>query len=211
GRASALEQLDLAMGEAQARRGRVMAVIGEPGIGKSRLLHELTHLSRGDSWRILECGGVAYGAGMSYLPVIALLKSCVGIETRDSQREVGEKRGGTILGMDPALERSLPALAALLDAPVDGEWRLLIPGERRRRILEGMKQLLLRLSEDHPLLLLCEDLHWIDGETQALLDSLIESVAESRILLVVTYRPEYQHRWSGKPLYREIRLDTLPP
>src|SRR5262249_60617849 len=128
----------------------VMAVIGERGIGKSRLLHELTHLPRGDSWRILECGGVAYGAGMSYLPVIALLKSCVGIETRDSQREVGEKLARTILAMDPALERILPALAALLDAPVDGEWRVLVSAGRRPPNLQGVENFLPRPGGERP-------------------------------------------------------------
>src|SRR5262249_54300477 len=146
-------------------------VIGEPGVGKSRLLYELMRSSRARNWRIVETGGVAYGAGMSYLPVIALLRSYLGIDDRAIPHEIADTLQRTVRALDPTLEPILPALTALLDAPVDDrEWALLDPRERRRRTLEGVKRLLLRLSQERPLLLVCEDLHWIDGESQALLD-----------------------------------------
>ena len=148
---------------------------------------------------------------MSYLPVIALLKSYLGVGDRDTSREVADKLRRTILALDPALEPALPAFAALLDVPIDDrEWPLLDPPQRRRRTLEGVKQLLVRASQEQPLLLLSEDLHWIDGETQAVLDQLVESLPTVPLLVVVTYRPEYAHGWASKSQYTQLRLATLP-
>ena len=212
GRDAELGHLCRALEETEQRRGRMVAVIGEPGVGKSRLLHELIQTPRARAWRVLETGGVAHGATMSHLPVITLLKSYAGVEDRDTPREVAERLRSTVLGLDRALEPALPALTALLDAPVDDqEWPLLDPSQRRRRTLDGVKRLLLRASQEQPLLLVFEDLHWIDGETQALLDSLVESMAAAPLLLVVTYRPEYSHGWASKSQYAQLRLETLPP
>jgi len=83
--------------------------------------------------------------------------------------------------------------------------------KRRQRTLHGLKRVLLRESQVQPLLLVFEDLHWIDTETQALLDSLVESLPTARLLLLVNYRPEYQHGWGSKTYYTQLRLDPLPP
>src|SRR5439155_13200876 len=83
--------------------------------------------------------------------------------------------------------------------------------QRRQRTLEGVKRLLVRESQVQPLLLLFEDLQWIDAETQALLDGVVDSLPTARLLLLVSYRPEYQHPWGRKTYYREIRVDPLPP
>ena len=106
----------------------------------------------------------------------------------------------------------MPALLALLDVPVDeASWHALDPPQRRQQTLDAVKRLLLRESEVQPLVVVFEDLHWIDGETQALLDSLVESLPAARLLLLVNYRPEYQHAWGGKTYYRQLRIDPLPP
>jgi DNA-binding SARP family transcriptional activator len=212
GREAELAQLARAAEATRTGRGRVVAVVGEPGVGKSRLLHELAHAERPRGWRILETGGVAYGSMMSYLPVIALLKSYLAVEERDTPREVADKLRRAVLAVDAALEPTLPALAALLDAPVDArEWSLLDPTQRRRRTLDGVRHLLVRASQERPLLLLCEDLQWIDGETQAFLDGLVESLPTVPLLVVVTYRPEYEHPWGSKSQYAQLRLEPLPP
>jgi predicted ATPase len=115
-----------------------------------------------------------------------------------------------LLTLDGALAPTLPALLALLDAPVnDPAWQTLDPAQRRRRMLEGVRYLLLQEARQQPLLLIFEDLHWIDSETQAVLDSLVESLGSARILLLLTYRPEYQHGWAGKTYYSQLRLDAL--
>jgi tetratricopeptide (TPR) repeat protein len=131
---------------------------------------------------------------------------------RDTPREIREKVTGKVLALDRALESALPPLLALLEVlGEDLAWRALDAPQRRQRTLESVKRLLLREAQVQPLLLVVEDLHWIDSETQALLDGLVESLPTARLLLLVNYRPEYAHGWSGKASYTQLRLDPLPP
>src|SRR6266851_1138787 len=207
GRDAELEQLRRALLLAAAGHGQVAAIVGEAGVGKSRLLYEFTHSHHLQGWRVLEGSSVSYGKAMSYLPVIDLLKSYFGIVDRDDPGTVREK----LLTPDCVQEGSLPALLSLLNVPVnDAQWEKLDPPQRRRRTLDALKRLLLRESHRQPLLVVFEDLHWIDSETQALLDVLIESLPAARLLLLVNYRPEYQHRWGSRTYYTQLRLDPLP-
>jgi len=190
----------------------MVALVGEAGVGKSRLVYEFTHSHRVQDWLILEASAVFYGKAISYLPVIDLIKGYCKIGDRDDQREMRAKVLGRVLGLDRALEPLLPPLLALLDVPVeDPVWEILDPLERRRRTLDAVKRLLLRESRVQPLLVVFEDLHWIDAETQALLDLLMESLPTARLLLLVNYRPEYQHAWGTKTYYRQVRIDSLAP
>jgi tetratricopeptide (TPR) repeat protein len=162
-------------------------------------------------WLILEASSVSYGKATSYLPLIDLLKGYFKIGDRDDHREMRAKVLGRVLGLDRALEPLLPPLLALLDVPVeDAAWQALDPPERRQRTLDAVKRLLLRECLVQPLLVVFEDLHWVDSETQALLDSLVDSVGSARLLLLVNYRPEYSHRWGSKTAYSQLRLDSLP-
>ena len=127
------------------------------------------------------------------------------------RRTHGLKVTGQVLTLDETLQDTVPALLALLDAlPEDSPFLRLEPSQRRQRTLVALKRVLLRESQGQPLLLVCEDLHWIDAETQALLDSLVESLPTTRLLLLVNYRPEYQHGWGSKTYYTQLRLDPLP-
>src|SRR5437667_1833890 len=212
GRDAEVEHLRRVLGQAGASRGQVVAIVGEAGVGKSRLTYEFTHTHRVQDWLILEASSVSYGKATSYLPVIDLLKGYFQVGDRDDHREMRAKVLGRVLGLDRALEPLLPPLLALLDVPVeDPAWQNLDPPQRRRLTLEAVKRLLLRESQGQPLLVVFEDLHWIDGETQALLDSLVESLGSARLLLLVNYRPEYEHRWGSKTAYSQMRLDSLPP
>src|SRR5262249_29336738 len=155
-----------------------------------RLVHEFTHSHRWEGWLILESASVSYGRATSYLPVIELLKSYFKIQDRDDLREIREKVTGKLLTLDRALEPALPAFLALLDVPVDDTaWQALDPGQRRQRTLDAVRCLLLREAREQPLLLIFEDLHWVDGETQVLLDALVDSLGSVRLLLLVNYRP----------------------
>ncbi len=211
GREAELETLRRTLELAGSGRGQIVALVGEPGVGKSRLVWEFSHSHRTQGWLVLESGSVSYGKATSYLPVIDLLKSYCGIESRDDHRRMREKLTGKLLTLDRALEPTLPAFLALLDVPgEDPAWEALDPPQRRQRTLDACKRLLLRESQEQPLLLVCEDLHWIDAETQALLDSLVDSLPTARLLLVVNYRPEYEHTWHRKTYYQQLRLDPLP-
>src|SRR5262249_46048845 len=144
--------------------------------------------------------------------VVKLLKRYFEIGERDGLQEIGEKVAGALERLDPSLRPALVPLLALLDVPVDdASWEALDPRQRRRRTLDGVRQVLLREAREQPLLLIFEDLHWIDGETQALLDSLVESLPAARVLLLVSYRPEYSHAWGSKTYYRPPRVAPLPP
>ncbi len=211
GRDAEVEHLRRVLGQANAGHGQVVAIVGEAGVGKSRLTYEFTHSHRVQDWLILEASSVSYGKATSYLPVIDLLKGYFKIGDRDDHREMRAKVLGRVLGLDRALEPLLPPLLALLDVPIeDPAWQNLDPPQRRQRTLDAVKRLLLRESQVQPLLVVFEDLHWIDGETQALLDSLVESLGSARLLLLVNYRPEYEHRWGSKTAYSQLRLDSLP-
>jgi tetratricopeptide (TPR) repeat protein len=212
GRDAEIEQIRRALALAQEGRGQLVAVVGEPGVGKSRLVYEFTHSHRTQDWLILEAGSVSYGKATCYLPVIDLLTAYFKVHDRETHREIREKVTGTLLTLDRTLEPILPAVLALLDVPVeDTQWQALDPPQRRQRTLDAVKHLLLRESQRQPLLVVFEDLHWIDAETQALLDSLVESLPTARLLLLVNYRPEYQHGWVSRTYYSQLRLDALPP
>jgi predicted ATPase len=142
--------------------------------------------------------------------VIDLLKPYFAIAPGDDPRRSAEKVLGKVLMLDEALRPVLPAVLALLDLPVeDAAWQALDPPQRRRRTLDGLKSLLVRESQLQPLAVVLEDLHWIDGETQALLESLVESIPTCRMLLLVNYRPEYRHDWGSRAHYAQLRIDPL--
>jgi len=212
GRDREVDQMREGLARAAAGHGQVVAIVGEPGVGKSRLVWEVIHSHRVHGWLVLQAGSVSYGKATSYVPVIDLLRSYFAIEAREGSRAIHEKLTGKLLTLDRALEASLPALLSLLDVPTDDrQWPTLDPPQRRRRTLDAVKRLFLRESQVQPLLVVFEDLHWIDSETQALLDGLVESLPSARLLLLVNYRPEYQHPWGSRTYYTQLRLDPLPP
>ncbi len=211
-RRAELMTLRLAQDRAYAGHGQVVGVVGEPGLGKSRLCYELTQTAATRGWRVLQCGAASYGTATPYLPVIDLLKAYCRIEARDDTAAVEEKLTTTLLTLDRALEADLPALLGLFEVPVpDPIWEALNPSQRRRLTLDAVRRLLLRESKIQPLLLVFEDFQWSDGESRALLDDLVESLPTARMLLMVTYRPEWRHGWSNRSYYTQARLDPLAP
>jgi class 3 adenylate cyclase/tetratricopeptide (TPR) repeat protein len=211
GRDAEMEHLRRAWEKGQSGRGQVAAIVGEPGVGKSRLVWEFLHSHRLQGCLVLESSSVSYGKATAYLPVIDLLKTYFRIEASDDGRRIREKVTGKLLTLDEALRPTLPAFLNLLEVPVDDPgWQALDPTQRRQQILEAVKRLMLRESQIQPLCVVFEDLHWIDAETQAILDALIDSLPTARLLLLVNYRPEYRHGWGNKTYYAQLRLDPLP-
>jgi class 3 adenylate cyclase/tetratricopeptide (TPR) repeat protein len=212
GRHREVEALRHALAQAHAGHGQVVGVLGEPGVGKTRLFYEFTHSHVTQGWLLLETWSMSYGRATAYLPVLELLKAYFQLEPRDDARRLREKVTGKLLTLDPALQPNLPAFLALLDIPgEDPQWQALDPSQRRHRTLDALKRLVLRESQVQSLCLIVENLHWVDAETQAWLDSLIESLPTARLLLLVNFRPEYQHGWGHKTYYTQLRLDPLPP
>jgi class 3 adenylate cyclase/tetratricopeptide (TPR) repeat protein len=212
GRDAEMDQIRQAAEQARRGRGQVVAVVGDPGVGKSRLFHEFLRSHHVHGWLVLEASSVSYGKATPFLPLADLLRGYFRIEDRDDTRSVRAKVTGTLLTLDRTLEDALPTVLWLLDAlPADDPFLGLDPALRRQRAIEGTKRVLLRESRVQPLLLVFEDLHWIDAETQRVLDSLIDSLPTAAVLLAVNYRPEYRHGWGGKTYYRQLRIDPLAP
>ncbi|UCH49026.1 MAG: AAA family ATPase, partial [Betaproteobacteria bacterium] len=210
GRQREFEVLADAAKSAKEGKGQVVATVGEPGVGKSRLFWEFTHSHHTHECLVVEASSVSYGKATSFLPVIDLLKGYFQIGERDDARSVKEKVIGKILTLDRRLEAQLSPILALLDQPADEEqWQQLEPQQRRRQTLEALKQLCLREAQNQPVVLVFEDLHWIDSETQTFLNELLDKVPASPILLLFNYRPEYQHPWGSKTFYTQLGLDPL--
>jgi len=208
-RHSELEQMQRALEQAKAGHGQIVGVMGEPGLGKSRLFYEFKRTSFSGSL-VLEAYSVSHSKAAPYLPLIELLKSYFQIQLQDDERMKQEKVTGKVLTLDRSLEDTLPYLFALLG--LDDQHSNLAqmdPQIRRQRTFEALKRLFFRESLTQPLMLICEDLHWIDSETQGFLDVLSESVASAKVLLLVNYRPEYRQEWGQKTYYTQLRLAPL--
>jgi class 3 adenylate cyclase/tetratricopeptide (TPR) repeat protein len=211
GRAVEIAQLRLALEHAREGRGQVAAIVGEPGVGKSRLVWELTRRHPPGGWLVLEAGASSYGRATSYLSVSMLLRSYFKLGEHETHEDIGARISARLSALGENSWPALPALAALLGVPVENaQWDGLDPRERRQYTLDVARRLIIRESQIQPLLLILEDLHWIDAETQAWLDSLVDAIPAARLLLLVTYRPEYQHAWGSRTNYTQLRVDPLP-
>ena len=208
GRDPELETLRQAVARAEQHHGQIVGIVGEAGVGKSRLVHESV---RGlSAWLVLRCGGAPYATNTPYFPIAEMLRTLFGIREIDGVVDVREKVTRSVPAAAGDPDDLRPPLLDLLGVLPPGDaFRALEPSERRRRTHGAVKQVLLASSQARPLCLLVEDLHWVDAETQAVLDLLAESISVSRVLLLVNYRPEYQHGWGGRRGYSQVRLDPL--
>ena len=211
GRQHELAVLQSRFETAATGHGQLVAVVGEAGVGKSRLVYELARSKHVVGCLLLETGSVSYGRRSNYFPVAGLLRRYFGIEDRNTHDEIRDKVSRKLAGLDRALQGSVPVFLALLDIPTDDpHWQRLDPSQRRKLTFDAVKRLLRREGEVQPIVVIFEDLHWIDSETQALLDFIVAGMPTLRMLLVVTYRPEYQHAWASQSYYTFLRIDPLP-
>jgi class 3 adenylate cyclase/predicted ATPase len=206
GRSREIDQLQQTLAQAKTGYGQIVGVVGESGVGKSRLVYEFKRSSLTDCL-VLEAYAVAHGQASPYLPMIELLRQYFQLHTPEDERQRKEKVLGKVLTLDRSLEDIVPYLFALLSIE-DATLALppLDPQLRRRQTFAALKRLFLRESLNQPLVLICEDLHWVDSETQGVLDALSDSIGSARVLLLVNYRPEYRHEWGPKTYYTQLRL-----
>jgi class 3 adenylate cyclase/tetratricopeptide (TPR) repeat protein len=194
---------------ARAGHGQIVAAMAEAGVGKSRLFYEFKAVSQSE-WMVLEAFSLSHGKATAYLPLLELLRDYFRIESDDDLRTRREKVTGRLLALDRALEDALPYLFALLGLSEGDDALAQMDAQiRRRRIHEAIKRILLRESLNQPLIVMFEDLHWIDNETQTLLNLLVDSIGTARVLMLVNYRPEYRHEWGNRTYYTQLRLDPL--
>ena len=198
-----------ALEQARAGHGQIVAAVGEAGAGKSRLMYEFKATIPGGC-KVLEAYSVSHGKASAWLPVLELLKSYFEIADDDDDGRRSEKVEAKVRGPDSALAETLPYILSLLGIAGAGASLAMMDAQiRRRRTLEALKRIIIRESLKQLLVVIFEDLHWMDAETQELLDLLVDSVASARILMLVNYRPEYHHEWGNRACYTQLRLDPL--
>ena len=217
GRAREVALLDDLLGQATEGHGHVVGIVGEPGVGKSRLLYEFHHqlgarvtpTAPAQPVRYLEGHCLAYGQTMPYLPVLDLLRACCGILPSDSPAAMTAhiRLGLQTSGLDP--DEGEPSLLPLLGVHTRLD-RLagLSPEMRRARTFATLRQLVLYSPAGHPLVLAVENLHWIDPTSEAFLATLVEGLAGTRCLVLTTYRPGYRPPWMEKSYVTQM---VLPP
>jgi class 3 adenylate cyclase len=212
GRKNSMAALKQALELAESGAGQVVGLVGEAGVGKSRLLLEVRRRLPQDEFTYLEGRCLHFGGTMAYLSVLDILRSYLEIKEGDREFVIKKKMADKIAGLDEGLLGCLPCFHELLSLKVDDEEYLeLEPRQKRERTFEGIRDLLIRESQERTLLLAIEDLHWIDKTSEEFLDYLIDWLANAKILLILLYRPEYTHHWGGKSYYNRIGLTQLTP
>jgi class 3 adenylate cyclase/tetratricopeptide (TPR) repeat protein len=212
GRQAPLLTLGEATDKALAGHGQIVGLVGDAGVGKSRLVWEVAHSDRARDWLVLESTFTSYGQTIPFFGVVELLRTLFKIEPWDDVARVHDKVTRSLRAGDQPLEDGAPPILALLEALPGGDaFHALDPQERRERTLVAVQRLLLRESYGQPLLLILEDLQWADSETLRCVDAIIGSLPGARICLVLTYRAGYEHRWASKTYYSQLRIDPLAP
>jgi class 3 adenylate cyclase/tetratricopeptide (TPR) repeat protein len=210
GRDVELQQLRRAQQLAGQGHGQIVAIVGQAGVGKSRLMHEFVHSDQTSGWLFLISNSTSYGHATPYLPIVELLRSYFKIDGQEDIQSVREKVSGKILTLNPSLHDAiLPVLDLLNALDDDHPFRSLDPQQHRQSTYQAITRLLLSENRVQPIIAIFEDLHWYDSLTLGLLGELVVRAQDSRLLLVVSYRPEYRDEWRNRPNYRQLHLDPL--
>ena len=209
GRSREMETLQEAFDKVRSGEGQVVGMVGEAGVGKSRLLLEFRHLLPKNEYNYFEGRCLHYGGAMPYLPILDVLRSFLEVKEGEQEHVVRQKLKERILGLDENLRPIIPPIQELLSLQVDDEAYLrLEPKQKREKTFEALRDLLIRGSQDRPLILTVEDLHWIDKTTEEFLSYMIGWLPRTRILLLLLYRPEYTHQWGNKSYYHRIGVEA---
>ncbi len=215
GRSDEMAVLGDALAQAMAGGGRVVGIVAEPGVGKSRLCHELGEQARARRLAVHECRCVSYGRMLPFLPILELLRSLLGLDERDASDVARQKIAGALLLADDTMRASLPFLFEFLGIPDPTHPAPpMMPEARQQQLFTVVRRLLESSSRGAATVVLCEDLHWIDGGSANLLDKLIELIPATRTLFLVNFRPEYEAPWARaeagvRARYTELQLQPL--
>jgi len=210
GRKNSMATLMEACEKVKSGSGQVVGIVGEAGVGKSRLVLEFRKRLAQDEFTFLEGRCLQYGSSMAYLPVLDILKSYFSIKEGDREFIIKKKVEDKIIHLDERLKARLAPFQELLSVKIDNEtYRQLEPAIKKLRKFEAITDLLIRASEIKPLVVVIEDLHWMDKISGELIQFLIDSMPGTRIMFILLYRPEYIHQWGSKSYYTKIGLDQL--
>ena len=210
GRDVEIEQLRRAQQLAAEGHSQVVAIVGQAGVGKSRLMHQFIHSEQTKGWLVLESNSTSYGRATPYLPLAELLRSYFKLDGHDDAHAIREKVTGKILTLNPSLQDAILPVLDLLNALDDGHpFRSLDPQQHRQCTYQAVTRLLLSENRLQPIVVIFEDLHWYDFLTLGLLNELVVRAQDARLLLVATYRPDFRDAWRNRPNYRQLHLDPL--
>ena len=210
GRRSELELLQARLASAQMRQGHVVHLIGDAGIGKSRLVHEFRQTVDPAAAEYMSAQCFAYGSGVPYLPVLDLVGKLCGLQDADTPETTHDKVRRALADLTLDAGGLAPYLLHLLGLK-DGADRLQAEPEPsiRERIFDVVRELVRRRSQRTPLILVVDDAHWIDQTSEDFFAGLIDSLPANPILLVVTARPGYRAPWRERSYVTELRLQPL--
>jgi class 3 adenylate cyclase/tetratricopeptide (TPR) repeat protein len=212
GRERELNLLHDCLERVKGGRGQVVGIVGEPGIGKSRLLYECRKSFEGERLVWLEGHCVAYSQNTPYWPITEVLRTSFQIEDGDTALQLREKLRQGLRQLDVNFERLLPYLAELFGLSSEDDALAQVPPPLRQwKTFEALRLLAVAGSQRRPHVIVIEDLHWLDKASEEYLTFLIESLAGMPVLLLTTYRPGYTVRWAAKTYYTQIALDRLTP
>lgn len=202
--------LEVALDGTLEGEGRAVGIVGEAGIGKSRLLHEFVATCQERELTVIRSACFAHGRLAPLLPVLGLLRSWFGIDERDAALVARGRVAGALLALDETFDADLPLLYDLLGIPdPERPAEPLDPDARRRRLVDLMTRAIAARSDREPTVMMIEDLHWIDGASATLLDAIVAALVGTRTLLVTTFRSEYTGTWMQRGPHTEIALDPL--
>lgn len=210
GRKNSMAALLDAFDKVKSGSGQVVGLLGEAGVGKSRLLLEMRNMLPQGEYSYIEGRCLQYGGSMAYLPVLYILRSYFDIQEGDREFLIKKKMEEKILGLDEKLKGVIPPFQSLLSLTVDDEdFTKLEPKEKREQTFEALRDMLIRGSQERPLILAVEDIHWIDKTSEEFLNYFTGWLANTPIMLLLLYRPEYTHPWGSKSFYTKVGLDQL--
>ena len=210
GRAQEMATLTAALERAQAGAGGAIGIVAEPGVGKSRLCHEFAQLCREEGAEVFEAQAQAHGTATPFMPVLQMLRALFGIGERDPEQTAREKIAGRALLLDPGFAEDLPLMFDFLGVPdPDRPVGQMSPEARQRALASIVCRLANTPGRRKTLVLVVEDLHWVDEGSNAMLAELISAMAGTKTLAVVNFRPEYTPPWHGASAYRELPLEPL--
>jgi class 3 adenylate cyclase/tetratricopeptide (TPR) repeat protein len=210
GREREMAALEGALGRAKEGEATAVGVVAEPGIGKSRLYHEFVERCRSEGTEVFQAQGQAHGKSIPFMPILQMLRAFFAIEDSDAEQTAREKIAGRALLLDASFADDLPLLFDFLGVPdPDRPVPQMSPEARQRALGEVLCRLVGNPSRKKTLMLVFEDLHWVDEGSQAMIEGLIDGFDGTRTLVLANYRPEYAPPWSGNPCWQALELAPL--
>jgi class 3 adenylate cyclase/tetratricopeptide (TPR) repeat protein len=209
GRRDELHDLGKAFQKARSGQGQVVGVVGEAGIGKSRFVFEM-HRSADSAGRVIEGRCLPYGSSIPFTPLLEIFRTYFDLGEGESAAGIDAKLKSGLADLDEELTQSLAAFRHFFSIPTeDPQWEALEPREKQLKIFEAIRNVFIRLSQETPLIFVVDDLQWIDRTSEEFISYFIEWIANTPILLLLLYRPEYHHPWASRSIYRQIGIYPL--